>query len=405
MVDLAMDTMNLEKGTKFGEYKEALTRLIDDAEVIERMSPVETLDSVGKSNKEMIRKITDSFIRIHIQERYQSKIYGMANDLVKAYQGERDKYEELKAEFNSKLREYHRLHNPKELLQEYIKSETKDGRNADIKADLKNLLLRALNYAMLADVQWQLMDAMGDGQAMDAKMLFNTISVKLSDDAETTMDTGEAIRRMAHTLVIDGNVETAILFLDKLGLNDEYVIYMSKVFNFEQMKKEALDMIELSNNYSGFMHDLTELGGVADYSFSIGKNYINVIDKYKKGMRKLGKHYGIRKDVMQTLLKTADQIKEICADETKDPMLTFNSLMKIARDKTDSIVMSAINAADARITSDDTVVNLINRIMLRKGSEAEKARDKINKEYEEVTDYLKAMQQDDLQEDEESANI
>ena len=405
MVELAMDTMNIEKGTKFGEYKEALTRLISDAKIIENMSPLETLDRVEKSNKDMIKQTTDNFVRIHIQERYQPKMYGLMNEMVKAYKGERDKYEELKSEFNSKFREYHRLHNPHELLKEYIKSETKDGRNADIKTDLKNLLLRALNYAMLADVQWQLMDAVGDGLAMDAKALFNTVSVRLSEDESTTMNTGEAIRLMAHSLVIDNDVEPAVLFLDKLGLNDEYIIYMSKVLNFERMKKEAIEMIELSNNYAEFMSNLIGLEGTVDYKLSLGKNYIRVIDKYKSGMRKLGKQYGMSKDVMKILLQTADKIKELCADPTKDPMLTFDSLMKAAKESTGSVVMNKINAIDVRIQSDDTVVKLINRLMLRQDSEAEKARNKINKEYEEVTNYLESMRDDNLQVEEESANI
>ena len=43
--------------------------------------------------------------------------------------------------------------------------------------------------------------------------------------------------------------------------------------------------------------------------------------------------------------------------------------------------------------------------MLRQDSEAEKARNKINKEYEEVTNYLESMRDDNLQVEEESANI
>gem|GEM_PF-5171781 len=393
-LDSAAEAMEIQKGAKFGEYRTLLNKAIDEILSIEASTPKKYVDMYENQQKQILKSLPTQFVITHIQNRYQGKMNLLINEFIKALaKGDNNKAEDLYTEINEYFRTYHRLNNPTELLKEFIKSHTKDSSTEKNKENFSGFLTRSLSYAMLADIQQTLMNAISEGLAMDAKMLFNSISVTLLDKGPMPMSSDEIVRLMTHSLIIDENIETALMFLDKLGLNDQYVEYTAKNIDFDGLKKQTDEALKLAERYGKFKDEweniknntLTELT-------QENPDFIKILDKYKRKTKKLAKENNIEIEDIFLLFRAADITKDaLVRQKANDCRSLFNASVNAAEGAADNNINNKISAVDESFKSTETVVNLINQVLLNQNSPADTARAEMNEKYQEICDYIKAL--------------
>ena len=387
------DAMNLKKGTPFGEYRPSLEKVYRIISRYEQTSPTSTLDTVEKQQFKKITALTDILLMTHIQERYQNDVRSDINALIKATANRAKNVDELKTKLFEKFKKYHILNNPEELLKTFVKSCTKDSEYASVNANLFQLLQRATGFATLANVQDILMEAISDGTAMDAKSLFNSISVKLSTGDLLPMSSGEIIKQMAHSLILDGQKDTAIMFLDKLGLNEEYVEYTSNDINFDDIKKSIDTTVKLTNSYGAFKQDLALLAKQAQEELNNRGDYIRIIDTLKRKIADSGRKHELEKDVIKLWMNSLDQVKGLCDKNPEgEAWLIFKSQMPGIEGQSDKTVQDKIDFYNSFLISAQTIIENVNEILISPDSKADIARKEMNKKYQDIINYVETVQ-------------
>ena len=69
----------------------------------------------------------------------------------------------------------------------------------------------------------------------------------------------------------------------------------------------------------------------------------------------------------------------------------FNASVNAAEGAADNNINNKISAVDESFKSTETVVNLINQVLLNQNSPADTARAEMNEKYQEICDYIKAL--------------
>ena len=393
-LNAAYTAMEIEKGSSFGTYRPYLETIFNVINEYEQTSPVENLDIVEKQQFKVIDAYIDILLKTHVQERYQNKLHSEINSRIKAMVNHNKGIEIIDEVFED-FKKYHILNNPEELLQTYVKSCTKDSKYKDVNANLAQLLQRATGFAMLANIQDILMEAISDGTAMDAKSLFNTISVELANGDLLPMNSGEIIKLMAHSLILDGQKDTALMFLDKLGLNEDYVEYTSNDIDFDDIKKAIDTTLKITNDYGAFKQELPSLIGEAQERLNNKENYIKTIDRLKRNIAEAGKQHNLEKDVIKIWLTSLDKIKEVCdKNSDSEPWLVFKSQLASIEGNSDKKVQGKIDFYNSFLTSAQTIIETVNSVLITQDSEADKARVEMNKKYNDIINYIETKQED-----------
>ena len=387
------DAMNLKKGTPFGEYRPSLEKIYRIMSGYEQTTPTSTLDLVEQQQFKNMTALIDILLMTHIQERYQNDVRSDINALIKATANQAKNVDELKQNLFEKFKKYHILNNPEELLKNYVKSCTKDSEYKDVSTNLYQLLQRATGFATLANVQDILMEAISDGTAMDAKSLFNSISIMLSTGDLLPMSSGEIIKQMAHSLILDGQKDTAIMFLDKLGLNEEYVEYTSKDVDFDDIKKSIDTTLKLTNTYGAFKQDLAVFAKQAQEELNNKGDYIKVIDTLKRNLANSGKKHELEKDVIKHWMTSLDQVKDLCGKNPEgEAWLIFKSQMPGIEGQSDKTVQDKIDFYNSFLISAQTIIENVNEILISPNSNADIARKEMNKKYQDIINYIESIQ-------------
>lgn len=393
-LDAAYNAIEIEKGSPFGVYRPHLETIFSVINEYEQTSPVKNLDIVEKQQFKVIDAYVDILLKTHIQERYQNKLHSEINSLIKAMVNNNKGIGIINEVFED-FKKYHILNNPEELLKTYVKSCTKDSKYKDVNANLAQLLQRATGFAMLANIQDILMEALSDGTAMDAKSLFNTISIELANGDLLPMSSGEIIKQMTHSLILDGQKDTALMFLDKLGLNEDYVKFTSNDIDFDDIKKAIDTALKITNYYGSFKQELPSLIGKAQESLNNKEDYIKTIDRLKRNIAEAGKQHNLEKDVIKIWLTSLDKVKEICdKNSDSEPWLVFKSQLASIENESDKKVQDKIDFYNNFLISAQTIIETVNSVLITPDSEADKARIDMNKKYNDIIDYIETKQDD-----------
>lgn len=341
-----------------------------------------------------IDKSTNLFVKGNIKPEYQQAIVASVNDTVKFAMKNSNKYNEENAavaqdKFLNDYKKYHMLNYPLELLDEYLLLSAKDGplnssnksavTKAETEFDLKRASLEsAMEVASLVDMQDTLMEAISTGNAAAVAEKFSDFDVPLgfaNDKSKgmLSMDNELAIDYIVRNLVVGSNDETAVMFINQLGLADKFLKGQNKIFDTEKTKKDVDRMVSIlgtTNKEAGIVNNAIKV--LTDDAFDNDANFNQKIDDAKKDIIQKTDKMGRKNDV-KTYLGALDTAKAVI---NANPDLPKSVVVAQCMNKAMADVGETANTDIAKIQAKLNLIplmyNLINKLDIPEYSEAHK---------------------------------
>ncbi|MCQ2744124.1 MAG: hypothetical protein MJ230_04930 [bacterium] len=417
----AMCAMDIEKGSPFKNYKEYIKTIINKYKEYKKGCPIEGLDKQIEYNKTVLNKQTELFVKFFIRDRYQSDVYKTMqkykNSLIRKSKtnDNQDLSKIYKEELWNEFHKYNILQQPDELLDKYLRSLASDSPLHEYESNYETLMNRALNYAMLYDIQSILMDALDEGVEMDVKSFFNDIEIPSADGTVTTMGSDKIIYNMVQSLVLDYQDETALKFLDKFGLNEIYVKESIKNFDFDELKNFIDEAYKVHRNYMEFEKKYNEIITKVYEKLDGGINPISTANKLKREFMQVLKTSDIDKTAAREFIKSLDNIAETCKENPQlKPKYVYNAVLTTAINELANNMQDDTDEVNSMFDSTNVNAQIMNKLVLYDKSEAYKLRKAFNKKLSDLLDYqdnlYRSLEKDDdsnlyLQENQESVKI
>lgn len=386
IIENAETALEYDEGTKFSQYIPHIDKIIEIIFSLKNTSSKELLESVAKNKMLEIKAFKHAYADTLIQERYKAgtleKLNKFSQLMIKQ---EYEKAGILKAELYEDLAKKHIINNPKELLDSYLKSCTKDSQLNKYSGIFKSLLNHALSYAKLTEVQDIIMEAVSEGAAMNTKTGFNNLNILLSDGNYYSMGSDEIIVNMINQLLGENNNETANLFVEKLGLGDKYIKYTLENTDLNKLKENIDKGFAIAKNYENFKNEIA--AKISDCAEKL-ENNSSVLLKLKNGIKKSAKQNSIDSNTIKPLLAAIDNIKYNLENNDKaQKQIVFTTLIEGGLEKVGLAVRSQIKEKDDILNAHATILNFINQILIEEDSEADKLREDFNHKFEDILNY------------------
>lgn len=405
-VNASESALELEEGATLKDYLPFINEIIDEIGAYEKATPTETVEKVIKNKKLEIDVMKKAFKNSFIQEKYRGRIGEVLNKYEKALiKDDKEAIKEWQEILRAQLIAYHILQNPKELLDSYILSQAKTPKKdsqlehvidetdlTPYKKTYQALLQKGLNYARLLEVQSIIMESLSEGLAMNVKDKFNKYSIGLAQ-GEYEMGSGESLVAMVNSLLLDEQSDTALLFLEKLGLSEQYVEFMAKEFDYEEMKN-TLDKIHsrMMNfvTYNKIMNPVfTET--LAQIS-KPDSNYEEIMDNFSKIIYDEGLKLGFEKEQLDVLAESANLTKAALKENpSQDRTMVFETILARITQEFSETISDSVDSIEADLDANQTIISLIQQISLREGSNAYNIRENIIEKFLELTEYRNSL--------------
>jgi hypothetical protein len=412
-IDSVIDTftasnkaLDLPEGSKWSDYKKFINVIIKQLSELEKISPADLLNATIEEKREATITNKHAFVSTFIQSKHKSAMENLLNRFEQeSIKGNSDKSDKLKKDLFNFYKEFHILQNPTELLDRYVKSCAKDSSEAPFNNIYEQLLHRALDYSKLIEIQEIIMDAIGDGMAISAKDSFNKHKLSLGSGDNTLMGSDVMIAYMTNLLITDNQFDTALMFLEKLGLSETYVNYMSKNINIDELKKLTDEEYKISEDFKMFQSTIQPyIDYILEELKSPKGNYIQGLESLRKSIIDNYEKCNMEKACKNLLLVSIDTIKLNFLNNKKAPKeLIFHSIMDSALQEIANNIQEKIREKSQVFNSSTTIINLINQVMLPNNSSANDAREKLNEEFSNLYEHRKNLF--NLQDDENSDKI
>ena len=232
------------------------------------------------------------------------------------------------------------------------------------------------------------MKAVDKGVELDVAKIFDEYKITMKNPQtklpeEYSMGSEDMIVYMVNNLVLDNNNDTALLFIEKLGLGETYVNFMLEHFNLESLKKSFGVVKQSSTIISQFINKLDELILDTNEKISEGNiDHIILLGNLRDEIKDAAAIYNVDVDYVEIFNNMIDNIAEAIAENpTAEKDLLFTALMGNAKQEFAQYVQSVVDENIEIIKQNETIINFINGILLRNNSEACKKREKFNQEY------------------------
>ena len=391
IVTYSKELLSLPDEATWNDYLPYISKIVKIIKGMENTTSTSDLEKIVVTEKLELDIMKKLFMQSHIQTRYQSKLTNLVNELEQSIIKGKKEAIELQNNLWQEYLKAHILQNPEELVQKYVKSLTKDTEFDKVKPVFDTYLRRALDYSKLAEIQSILMDAVDKGVELNAAKIFDEYTITMKNPQtkqyeEFSMGSDEMVAYMINNLILDNNNDTALLFIEKLGLGETYVNFMLEHFKLDTIKKAFEIVKHSSTDIPQFMNKLDELVLKTNDKILEGKiDHIILLGNLRDEIKAAGEMYNVDNNYIEIFNHMIDNIAQAIAENPKaEKDLYFTALMGNAKQEFAQNLQAIVNSNLDVIKDNETIINLINGILLRNSSEACKKREKFNQEYMEL---------------------
>ncbi len=364
----------------------------------------------AKSLKDKLNDInekTQHFLDGNIQPEYHKSIAASVGDYVKASVSKNNRFDPDKLQIaNDKLfddyKKYHIVNDPNKLLENYLMLSAKDSpvhsKNKNVSNDAKlalktteSLLNKAIMISDLVSIQEFLMEAVSTGNAAAVAEKFNNYDVPLIDsktNVPLTMASPQSIDYIVKDLMLNTNDDTAIMFIDKLGLADKFIKIQNDLFDVADVKADVDDVVDILQTANDLALKMDEaMQPLKSPEFNHDENYVETIDKVKKGFIEKTEDNKAQEGV-KLFLESLDNLKKII---DLNPNLPKTRLATEYINKISATIANEANDSVQSIQSGliiiDNIHKLINKLDIPEYSPAYQEREIFNQKFAEYEKY------------------
>lgn len=393
VTDNANAALEFEEGHSFSDYLPLINNIQKRLNDFRNSAPEDKLLQVIEERKIEIDTFKKAFTDVLIQPKYQNKISEILNKYIKSLaKGNIKQADVLRDELYKEYSKYHILNDPEALLSQYIKSCAKDSKINQFSPILERILKHGLEYARLLDLQAILMDAVKEGVDLSTREQFKKHNLGFVDTTYS-MDSEKMIAQMINQLIGEDNNQTALLFIEKLGLADTYVKYVAENTDYEKLKNIITEAFETTTNFQKFQKALSPYLTEAFDEMKKEENAdMSVLDKLKAAITKYTNDFSVNKEAADLMISAVDNIKDACiANPDANKVLIYSTLIQKGQQNCVEFVNDLIKEQDGILNAHAAILNMINQILLIEGSETSKHREEANRKFTELLQYKDSL--------------
>lgn len=405
VTNAAEEVLKLDEGQPWSEYLPFINSIIFQIYNLKKSLPIEKINTIVDTAKKAINKQNRILSKGLIQTKYQNDI----EENLKQYEKALAKYNIEKAELLKdtlfgNYKKYHILNNTEELLEKFTLSIIKNSQLNEYNQIYESILERALDYAKLMKVQEIIIKALRNGTAMTAKEQFDKYNIKLNI-GNYSMNSDEVITYIANSLILDQNLDTALMFLEKFGLNEQYVNHIVKALDLETAKKSILEGYSISHNFNSFKNDIIPIIQETQAQLENDNNSTNkTLNKLENIIKENGTKHSIDKADIKHLLDGIKIVKyNYQINPSQSKRIIFDTVMNDAQNNMVNSIKEKIDKKNQSLRSIGIIADFIMSIMLNEDSEAESARTEFLNNLNKVVELRNSLEY--LPDDENSDKI
>ena len=398
----ALDALELERGVEFSEYQKYIDIITGTIDGYQKITSKELIEQEIAVSKSVMSKQSGMLVEAYIRTRYQNKFAGTLNKFKQSFiKHKRDingnsLVDVYREQLINELKECIILQEPEELLDRYIESLPVDSKLHKYSPSIENMLKRALDFSKLSDIQATLMSALRKGIETDVKSVFNSIQIPLKDGTTRPMSSAAIIGTLVHSLIYDNEQETALLLLDKLGLNETYVNYIAnEYFDYDDFKSLIEDAANKHKLYKDFTAVFNESYKTTEEEINSGVSAIRSINRLKRALLEAAKVYSIEKSHLKIFLNAINDCKLMWQNNPDTSKVElFDSIFYPACTEYEKAVATYFEAPNRMLESQELIMKLMNNVPLETNSKAAKNRVEVNKKFRELVEYNNKLMSD-----------
>jgi len=386
--------VKIPHGEKIKAYKKYFKTIMKGIDSYKKEAPPEAIEDEIKYSKETLERKSKAMTEVYIRTRYQNKFYKtlqMYKQSLIKQKTDTSGYplaDFYRIKLINELKNYITLQVPEEALDRYVQSLAVDSPLAKYSSSLEGVMTRAFGFAKMCEIQSILMSALEKGIETDVKSYFDKINIQLKDGTNIPMSSATMIAHIVRGLIIDKQDETALLFLDKLGLNETYVKYEADNFDFDELKGMISDTSKKHKGYTKFTDTFNKQYEYINQEIQNGKNPERLINNLKKILTQSAKDNEIEKVHLNIFLAGIDQCKKIWRENPDiDKGEIFSAIIYEAAKIYQDGVSNYFQPINDILESQETVIKLVDKIPLYNDSEAAKIREEMDKKFIELVKY------------------
>ena len=388
----ALEALDIPQEIEFREYRPLINKIVKRMDAYKKNYSEEKIQKDISLHKDTINKACKSFINGYIQERYHNKVTGLLNDYKQALIKETDNVDIAESAFNEAYHKYHLLNNPQTALDTYLKSLAKDSPLHDDSDTIAILMQRALYYSTLANLQAIIMNSINEGNENIIKSYLAEDHLKLSNNSVINIATPKKVYDVAKYLVLDNNIETAIYFIDKLGLNEKFIDGLVSDFNFDEFKK-VIEKYALENKkVNSVMTKINDLFNNTLDAMQSNDNAYKILTTLKSEVKQISADYSLDKSVTRGLIQAINNYNRLLKiNKIEQPEKMFEEFAQNILNGLQANISGNLNSLASDISNSNLIVTLANNVNLRVDSKSMKKLEEFNKKIQELSDYKDSL--------------
>ena len=371
LVNKINETINLLENDNWTKKLPKLNEIVLEISNYENLTSTYELMQTKQMMIEEFNSRMKTFIDANIRNSAKNKIGALLKELKQALL--KDDNEAIEVAQNKLLElaiKENLYAHPQDLLDTYIKSCAKDSKLHPYSGLFKDKLNYLMQMSTYAEMQMIIMDAISSGVEASIKNEFKNLKLDLVNGDKITMDSGEALFTMVNKLLSENHDYTALFFMEKLGLSEDYVDFVSKNIDYNLIKSNISKAGKLINNYNKFVAQVKEL--IINVKKDMAENNLSAqkaLSNLKSAILQIALANKIDDDVVKLLVRSINYTKNLMKNESDYVFdSVFQSIFTNTFNETVQIIEDDINTLLQPYNSLITMINMIAKMHFKEDS-------------------------------------
>ncbi len=378
-INAANAILSLPENAAGSEYKKLITNMYDEISLYSTTADGKTMLDAAKSEIENINSRKLEFMMNVIEPKYQRKGYEILNKWISAKAKNQPEADEYFRDFELFFNKHKLLNSPEKMLNEYLLllakpdghekylSKEQINQQKDVKEVYSTNLKGMLYSANILDLQYILMDCAGEANLNIVRDEFKNSQIQLRDGSVVNLESDQALSIILSPLLANGDLDTALMFIEQLGLTDRVVDMFTRDLEFKKayanIKRIDSIFTAVSKQTKIVEQELKKLGDIdndPDYKEKVLQTKAIVAKRCRNT------NYRATAGVIEAAFDTA--LKEIEAHPEHSKTAFLNLYMVHAKDASLYVAQRNVQMLNSKLQAFQNIVNMMRRIKVQKDS-------------------------------------
>lgn len=386
-INAAQEILLLDKNATAEDYKKLIEIIYEEIKLYSTTADGKTMQDSIKNQLKEIKNVKQAFMMNVIDPKYQKKGYELIDKWMSAKIKKHPNADDYFDEFVEFYDKHKMIKSPEKMLGEYLLLLSKDAKDNNtlneeqekqiesVKGTYNTNLQALLFNANILEMQNLLMECASNANLNVVRDEFKNSKMILRNGMIVNMDSDFAISAMLAPLLADSDLDTAIIFIEQLGLTERVINMITKNLNLKQAYKQIkrIDSIltavsKQSKIIEKELNKLENLDKDTDYINTLNTAKETIIKKFKNT------NYRITTLIIEKAFEQA--IIDMQSHPKHSKLAYINLYMENAKTASIYIAKENIEKLNYKLKELDRQVDLIRRIKLPINSPIELERQK-----------------------------